>query len=336
MDATAVKRKRRASGGGAMPPGALFPSLTRQSASASVGRGRRRRATNRVLGQCAELGAQPAAVALAVAWQHAAVSLPTKPGGVRIPRLEELGGPAALDREAVAMSSRWAFLREHLPTIHRLIHELPRWDRLLAAIPADTVADTSPALTNGGGWWCDPAGDVLVMLRNNAAGPIGDYYTPPSVAARLVDQITPKGGASILDPFCGTGRLLASAASWLWAHGRNPWSCGWFGVDDDAEALAVACLNLIGVGAGPHVWLHHGYFPNTEFVHPDGRPLGQFVDILMADLATRPLPPDALAPRPKRTVVVDPAQRWQAWQHTGAPLAAASRSFQRYLAGRSF
>ena len=225
-------------------------------------------------------------------------------------------------------------MREHLPTIQGLVHQLPRWDRLLAAVAADTVADSSPALTNGGGWWCDPAGDVLTALRDGVAGPIGSYYTPPSVAATLVDQVTPQGGASILDPLCGTGRLLASAASWLWARGRSPWSCGWFGVDHDAEALAIACLSLIGVGAGPHVWLHHGDFLHTEFVHPDGTPLGQFVDILMADLASRPTPPEALAPGPTQTVVVDPAQRWHAWHNTTTPAAVPSRSFQRYLAGR--
>lgn len=324
-----MKRKGRGSPIDPSGPYPLFKSIPQQRPSAAVGRGRRKRAAQRLIGQCAELGASPGSVALAVAWQHAAVSLALRPGNLRIAPLEQLGHPTELAREAARLSARWSHLRDHLPTIQRLISELPSWDRLIAAASADDIAAYVSTPAEAGEWY-DPAGDVLKALRDNVNGyDVLEYCTPPSVAAAVVDKVAPNSGASILDPMCGTGRLLSSAASWLWARGRNPWTCGFFGVDVDHEAVAIACFNLIGVGAGPHVWLHCGE-PNTEFVHPDGTPLRKWVDLLLADFNQMPTQLSGI----REQVVVDPAQRWRAWQAAGSSVGPLAALQHPYLPGR--
>jgi type I restriction enzyme M protein len=59
------------------------------------------------------------------------------------------------------------------------------------------------------------AGDLLgrafeELLEPAARSGMGQYFTPAAVARLIVEALAPRGGESLLDPFCGSGRFLAA------------------------------------------------------------------------------------------------------------------------------
>ncbi|MGX5188244.1 HsdM family class I SAM-dependent methyltransferase [Streptomyces avermitilis] len=85
----------------------------------------------------------------------------------------------------------------------------------------------------------------------------GNYYTPRDIARLMAGLAGPRAGERVLDPVCGSGRLLVEAAQW--ARGQGPGSGApiAFGRDISTVARRVAAMNLVlnslpgdlGVGA---------------------------------------------------------------------------------------
>ncbi|MET9119849.1 N-6 DNA methylase [Streptomyces sp. NPDC004528] len=73
----------------------------------------------------------------------------------------------------------------------------------------------------------------------------GNYYTPRGIARLMAGLAGPRAGERVLDPVCGSGRLLIEAAQWA----RRQWpGCGAplvYGRDFSAEARRVAAMNLV-------------------------------------------------------------------------------------------
>src|SRR5690606_27891250 len=68
---------------------------------------------------------------------------------------------------------------------------------------------------------------------------------------RLIDELLPPAGGTVLELGCGTGRNLAHAAR------RYP-SAKLFGIDISAEMLETASVNLRRAGIGSRIGLARG------------------------------------------------------------------------------
>src|SRR5213079_2744763 len=70
----------------------------------------------------------------------------------------------------------------------------------------------------------DVKGDAYEgLLEKNAAdvkGGAGQYFTPRSLIAAMVDVMAPQPGQTICDPACGTGGFLLAAHIYLAANPR--------------------------------------------------------------------------------------------------------------------
>jgi type I restriction-modification system DNA methylase subunit len=71
----------------------------------------------------------------------------------------------------------------------------------------------------------------------------GEFYTPKSVVAAMVDMLDPQPNRSIFDPAAGSGGLLSGALEYLEKNGhRDPLQV--YGVEKNTQATTVARMNL--------------------------------------------------------------------------------------------
>lgn len=75
----------------------------------------------------------------------------------------------------------------------------------------------------------------------------GEYYTPRSVVALLVNILDPKEGETVYDPACGTGGMLIEVIEHVKARGGNPQTL-WgklFGQEKVLATSGIARMNLL-------------------------------------------------------------------------------------------
>lgn len=110
-------------------------------------------------------------------------------------------------------------------------------DRRLSAL----IAEVDRAEPAGG-----PAGlfDACLDRFSQRFGQGGNYYTPRGIARLVAGLAGPRPGERVLDPVCGSGRLLVEAARWAGLQGTQNGAAVVCGRDISTEARRVAAMNL--------------------------------------------------------------------------------------------
>ncbi|WP_260333990.1 HsdM family class I SAM-dependent methyltransferase [Streptomyces beigongshangae] len=111
----------------------------------------------------------------------------------------------------------------------------PEADRRLAALITE-VDGAGPA----GGLF-----DACLDRYSAKLGEGGDYFTPRDMARLMAGLAGPRAGERVLDPVCGSGRLLVEAVQW--ARRRKPGEGVplLYGRDSSTGARRVAAMNLV-------------------------------------------------------------------------------------------
>lgn len=143
-----------------------------------------------------------------------------------------------------ALNMAWANAR--LDSLFRLgvrgsmgaIGLLGEADRRLAALIAevDRVESAEQAVS---------LFDACLDRYSYRFGEGGSYYTPRGIAQLMAGLAGPRAGERVLDPVCGSGRLLVEAAQWARRHGSGSGAPLVYGRDFSAEARRVAAMNLV-------------------------------------------------------------------------------------------
>ena len=96
----------------------------------------------------------------------------------------------------------------------------------------------STASDHGGKGFRDALGDLFMGLVSH--GRNGQLFTPEPICDMMVDATAPqlKDGESVLDPACGSGRMLLAAAK----RNRNAF---FYGCDIDTACCKMAVINLL-------------------------------------------------------------------------------------------
>ncbi|MFO0859224.1 MAG: N-6 DNA methylase [Phycisphaerales bacterium] len=97
----------------------------------------------------------------------------------------------------------------------------------------------------------DPIGDAFeVFVGSESRGRAGQFFTPRSVTDLLVEAVDPKPGETIIDPACGAGGFLTSAARHFLDAGVKPTELGplvsshFYGIDKDEYLTKLARLHV--------------------------------------------------------------------------------------------
>ncbi|MFF7778919.1 N-6 DNA methylase [Streptomyces tanashiensis] len=93
--------------------------------------------------------------------------------------------------------------------------------------------------------------DACLDLYSSRFGTGGDYYTPPPLARLMAGLAAPRAGDRVLDPACGSGRLLIAAEQWARKQDHCAGVLSLHGRDIRPEACRAAAMNLMLHG------LHH-------------------------------------------------------------------------------
>lgn len=103
---------------------------------------------------------------------------------------------------------------------------------------ADMLISLSEVSDNAGEGFSDGLGDLFMELVSG--GRNGQFFTPENISDMMSKLIVPEieDNKSILDPACGSGRMLLAAAK----RNRNTF---FFGCDNDVTCCKMAVINLI-------------------------------------------------------------------------------------------
>lgn len=103
---------------------------------------------------------------------------------------------------------------------------------------ADMLISLSEVSDNCGEGFSDALGDLFMELVSG--GRNGQFFTPENICEMMSEMIIPEieNNKSILDPACGSGRMLLAAAK----RNRNAF---FFGCDNDVTCCKMAVINLI-------------------------------------------------------------------------------------------
>lgn len=173
------------------------------------------------------------------------------------PRLPMIGGHDP--RTVLDPAPPWWMIREDeqparwLDPMTTRINELVS-EALLAegweALPDRVLPRALEAVTS----WAPEAyfcgGDLLGALLESVRGgkPRGAFYTPYNVTYMMASMADAKPGESVIDPACGSGRMLLAALQVC--RERHDGVPRLVGIDIDAEAVRVCKLNLLLAGYG--------------------------------------------------------------------------------------
>ncbi|MEU2508143.1 N-6 DNA methylase [Streptomyces sp. NPDC007863] len=86
--------------------------------------------------------------------------------------------------------------------------------------------------------------DACLDRYSSRFGAGGDYYTPRPLARLMAGLAAPQPGESVLDPVCGSGRLLVAADEWARGKEHGPGVLTVHGRDIRPEARRAAAMNL--------------------------------------------------------------------------------------------
>jgi len=93
----------------------------------------------------------------------------------------------------------------------------------------------------------DFVGDVFeTFYGNESRGQEGQFFTPRNATELLIEMIDPKPGENIIDPACGAGGFLATAARYMERYGADPSITAdhLYGVDKDFKLASLSSLRL--------------------------------------------------------------------------------------------
>lgn len=103
----------------------------------------------------------------------------------------------------------------------------------------------------------DPIGDAFeVFVGSESRSRSGQFFTPRSVTDLLVAAVDPKPGETIIDPACGAGGFLTSAARHFIEKGVKPTELGshvserFYGIDKDEYLTKLARLHVALLTSG--------------------------------------------------------------------------------------
>lgn len=103
---------------------------------------------------------------------------------------------------------------------------------------ADMLISLSEVSDNAGEGFTDALGDIFMVLVSG--GRNGQFFTPENICGMISEMVIPEveDNKSILDPACGSGRMLLAAAK----RNRNAF---FFGCDNDITCCKMAVINLV-------------------------------------------------------------------------------------------
>lgn len=82
-------------------------------------------------------------------------------------------------------------------------------------------------------------GDAFqALIGPNLRGDKGQFFTPRSIVRCMISVLSPKDGAKIVDPACGTAGFLTEAAAYLESKRRSPGIL--IGIDKDSDLFVFA------------------------------------------------------------------------------------------------
>lgn len=108
----------------------------------------------------------------------------------------------------------------------------------------------------------DPIGDAFeVFVGSESRGRSGQFFTPRSVTDLLIEAVDPSPGETIIDPACGAGGFLTSAARHFLKKGIKTKDLGgqisrsFFGIDKDEYLTKLARLHIALLTSGhPNIY----------------------------------------------------------------------------------
>lgn len=174
----------------------------------------------------------------------------------------------------------------------------------------------------------DPIGDAFeIFVGSESRGRAGQFFTPRSVTDLLIEALDPQPGETIIDPACGAGGFLTSAARHLLANGiginklSSLVSSTFYGIDKDEYLVKLAKLHisLLTKGHPTTIWgdslaLQNGSKSLKDYFPKDG------FDVLVTN---PPFGVRIVAARPEILKTFNLAKKWRQergsteWKPTG-------------------
>lgn len=140
-----------------------------------------------------------------------------------------------------ALTAAYVRLEEAHPGTERWFDDLTfsrkkddLWSEVIAIVSGFSLGDADPEAFSG----------MLLQFYREGAGWPGSFETPPPLARLLASLLAPKGGASIVDPFCQDGAVLVAAARYAREHG-TPGVTLYAQTPTEYTGLAVALTFLV-------------------------------------------------------------------------------------------
>lgn len=131
----------------------------------------------------------------------------------------------------------------------------------------------------------DMLGQAYMHLKASSAKRArGEFYTPMALAAMLPRMLSLAPGQTVVDPACGSGRLLLAALnSCRERHGADDAATVMlYGIEISPQMAAVARMNMVLAGAGDQATIVCADALDAPvFYRPDGNPV-QF-DVVIAN-----------------------------------------------------
>jgi len=167
----------------------------------------------------------------------------------------------------------------------------------------------------------DPIGDAFeVFVGSESRGRSGQFFTPRSVTDLLVKAVDPQPGESIIDPACGAGGFLTSAARHFLANGVGPANLAtvvserFYGIDKDEYLTKLALLHVALLTSG-----HPRVFCADSISMQNGEP--EFRERLPAEgfdvlVTNPPFGVRIVAAKPDVLRTFDLARKWRRDPHT--------------------
>src|SRR5207302_7001563 len=98
----------------------------------------------------------------------------------------------------------------------------------------------------------EPLGEISQRVRSDAAkGPRGEFYTPYNVSLMMAQMTGIQPGMTVLDPACGSGRMLLAALEACRAEHGVDAVPEVFGIDISPDACRLTRMNLVLAGIAP-------------------------------------------------------------------------------------
>jgi len=168
----------------------------------------------------------------------------------------------------------------------------------------------------------DPIGDAFeVFVGSESRSRSGQFFTPRSVTDLLVAAVDPKPGETIIDPACGAGGFLTSAARHFIEKGVKPTELGahvsemFYGIDKDEYLTKLARLHVALLTSG-HPKIYCADSISMQNGKPNFRkelPVDGF-DVL---LTNPPFGAKIIAANPEVLRTFDLARKWRRDSHSG-------------------